>query len=161
VCLTVIHNRILYGLPLGMSCCVIELIPIRNWCWRDKTLLDQCTTCGVKWEKSLAICKVSASIFLFYYLCKLISMKSNKIKYIVVYSPYVWSCISHNAKCVTSIQTTVRSRNIMDLKRSIFQQAHTFHCCQKKYHIDIWGNFNFWPSYENFQSSRPRGSRQT
>jgi hypothetical protein len=27
---------------------------------------------------------------------------------------------------------------------------------QKKYHIDIKGNFNFWPSYEMFQSSRPR-----
>jgi hypothetical protein len=23
------------------------------------------------------------------------------------------------------------------------------------------GQFDFWPSYENFQSSRPRGSRQT
>jgi hypothetical protein len=34
-------------------------------------------------------------------------------------------------------------------------------CNKKKYHISIWGNFNFWPSYENFQSSRPRSSRQT
>jgi hypothetical protein len=32
-------------------------------------------------------------------------------------------------------------------------------CNQKKYHIDIKGNFNFGPSYENFQSSRPQGSR--
>jgi hypothetical protein len=23
-------------------------------------------------------------------------------------------------------------------------------CNQKKYHIDVYGNFNFWPSYENF-----------
>jgi hypothetical protein len=33
-------------------------------------------------------------------------------------------------------------------------------CNQKKYYVDIQGNFKFWPSYQYFQSSRPQAPKK-